>query len=353
MYSDRIDLYRQLEEKLNSKVLVYVTSDRAGFEASIAQDVIDLFINQLDSIGVQEKISLYLYTRGGNTAVAWNIVNLLRQYCDILEVVIPHKAHSAGTLISIGANSIIMTKQATLGPIDPSVNTPLNPPIPNAPPQNNYPVSVEAVKGYLAFAKEELSIKDDMALSNIMIKLSEYVHPLVLGQVYRARAQIKMLAEKLLTNQVTDSAKIKDIISFLCSDSGSHDYTINRREAKDTLGLNVQKPDDELYAIIKNIYDNISAELGFGIPFDPIALSQINGGAYNVSRALIESIDGGNDAFVTEGMIKKVSVQSIPGQPAQQAIQTTKVFEGWKHGTTCTDSNGSTHVVGTADSTNS
>ncbi len=332
MYSDRIELYKKLEEKLDSKLLVYITSDRRGFEANIAQDVIDLFINQLDSIGITKKISLYLYTRGGDTAAAWNIVNLLRQYCDNLQVVIPHKAHSAGTLISIGANSIIMTKQATLGPIDPSVNTPLNPPIPNAPPQNNYPVSVEAVKGYLAFAKEELSIKDDGALANIMIKLSEYVHPLVLGQVYRARAQIKMLAEKLLTNQVTDNSKIKDIISFLCSDSGSHDYTINRREAKNTLGLNIEKPDDEMYGIIKSIYDDINAELGFGLPFDPVAVSQINDGAYSVTRALIESIQGGSDAFITEGSVKRLSVSSGPGQPVQQGIQTIKTFEGWKHG---------------------
>ena len=332
MYKDRIELYKKLEEKLNSKLLVYITSDRRGFEASIAQDVIDIFINQLDSIGITEKISLYLYTRGGDTAAAWNIVNLLRQYCDHLQVVIPHKAHSAGTLISIGANSIIMTKQATLGPIDPSVNTPLNPPIPNAPPQNNYPVSVEAVKGYLAFAKEELSIKDDVALSNIMIKLSEYVHPLVLGQVYRARAQIKMLAEKLLTNQVTDSSKIKDIIAFLCSDSGSHDYTINRREAKNSLGLNIEKPDDEMYGIIKAIYDDISTELGFGVPFDPMAVSQVNNGEYNVTRALIESVAGDTDAFVTEGAVTRITVQGVPGQPPQQGIQTTKTFEGWKHG---------------------
>lgn len=333
MYTERIELYKKLEEKLNSKLLVYITSDRRGFEASIAQDVIDIFINQLDSIGVTERISLYLYTRGGDTAAAWNIINLLRQYCDHLQVVIPHKAHSAGTLISIGANSIIMTKQATLGPIDPSVNTPLNPPIPNAPPQNNYPVSVEAVKGYLAFAKEELSIKDDVALSNIMIKLSEFVHPLVLGQVYRARAQIKMLAEKLLTNQITDSSKIKDIISFLCSDSGSHDYTINRREAKNSLGLNIEKPDDEMYGIIKAIYDDISNELGFGVPFDPMAVSQVNNGEYNVTRALIESVAGGTDSFVAEGTVTRITVPGGPGQLPQQGIQTTKTFEGWKHGT--------------------
>lgn len=332
MYKDRITLYEELEKMLNSKLLVYITSDRPGFEANIAHDVIDLFINQLDKIGVTDNISLYLYTRGGNTAAAWNIVNLLRQYCDNLQVVIPHKAHSAGTLISIGANSIIMTKQATLGPIDPSINTPLNPPIPNTP-QGNFPVSVEAVKGYLAFAKEELSIKDDMALSNIMIKLSEYVHPLVLGQVYRARAQIKMLAEKLLANQVTDSGKIKDIISFLCSDSGSHDYTINRREAKNTLGLNIQKPNDAMYHLIKSIYDDIEKELGFGIPFDPVTISQANNGHYSVTRALIESIYGGSDALITEGNVKLITVPGVPGgQPVQQAIQTTKTFEGWKHG---------------------
>ena len=331
MFDNRKVLYAQLEEKLNSKLLIYVTSDRSGFEASITQDVIDIFINQLDKIGIVDKISLYLYTRGGDTAAAWNIINLLRQYCETLQVVIPHKAHSAGTLISIGANSIIMTKQATLGPIDPSVNTPLNPPIPNAPPQNNYPVSVEAVKGYLAFAKEELSIKDDIALANIMMKLSDYVHPLVLGQVYRARAQIKMLAEKLLSNQVADSAKMRDIIAFLCSDSGSHDYTINRREAKNTLGLNIEKPDDEMYQIIKSIYDDISDELGLGLPFDPIAISQTESGAYNVKRALIESLPGGNDVFMTEGVIKQIAIPGPPGQPNQQVVQTTKTFEGWKH----------------------
>ena len=58
MYTDRIPLYEALEERLGSKLLVYITSDRAGFEASIAQDVIDFFINHLDKIGGVNKISL-------------------------------------------------------------------------------------------------------------------------------------------------------------------------------------------------------------------------------------------------------------------------------------------------------
>ena len=30
MYTERIELYKKLEEKLNGKLLVYITSDRRG-----------------------------------------------------------------------------------------------------------------------------------------------------------------------------------------------------------------------------------------------------------------------------------------------------------------------------------
>lgn len=321
MYQERLRLYEKLEKEYDSKVLVYITSDRNHMSAQIAPDAIDFFIGQLDKIGVSKKISLYLYTRGGDTAAAWNIVNLLRMYCDILQVIIPHKAHSAGTIISLGANEIIMTKQATLSPIDPSINTALNPSIPNGM-GNTFPVSVEAVKGYLEFAKEELAIKDDIALSSILIKLSDYVHPLVLGQVYRSRAQIQMLAEKLLQNQVANKEITKKIIAFLCSESGSHDYTINRREAENDLGLKVSKPTDAQYSIIKAIYDDINNELQFNKAF---SLAEING-AYTVRRCLVESLQGGSDYFVTEG-------ECIHGQDAngQQVLQNRVTFEGWRH----------------------
>lgn len=122
---------------------------------------------------------------------------------------------------------------------------------------------------YIELAKDEFGISDGNALSDVLIKLSEYVHPLVLGQVYRSRAQIKMLAGKLLKNQVADDGKVSRIIDFLCSDSGSHDYTINRREAAEELELNVAKPTSTQYEIIKNLYDDFSQELGLGQIFDP------------------------------------------------------------------------------------
>ena len=58
--------------------------------------------------------------------------------------------------------------------------------------------------------------------------------------------------------------------------------TINRREARDVLGLNIVKPDEHLYKLIKNLYDDISKELGFGDVFDPRALLKTNGGEYTI-----------------------------------------------------------------------
>ena len=337
MFKDRVALYQEIEKRRNSKLLIYVTGDRPGFETQIHPEILDYFIEHLDRIGKPKKISLLLYTRGGNTLGAWSLVNLIRQFCDEFEVIIPAKAQSAGTLISLGANTIIMTKQATLGPIDPSLNSPLNPQNPLAPnnPTARVPVSVESIKGYFQLAQEDLKINDEENLKDIMINLSNQVHPLVLGDVYRSRTQIQMLAKKLLSKQMDDKEKIDKIISFLCSDSGSHDYSIYRREARDELGLNIEKPDDDFYQIIKSTFNDIKSELELNIPYDPnVVLGTQMTANYNARRILIESLQFGAHVFVSEGTLVK-NVQTIPQQPPLPPIQRTLIddqrkFEGWR-----------------------
>lgn len=331
MFEQRKALYAKLEQARNSKVLCYVTGDRPNQEAQISADVFDLFVNHLDVIGDVQKISLVLYTRGGDTMTAWSLVNLLRQFCKELEVIIPSKCHSSGTIMCLGANNLVMTKQATLGPIDPSVNTPLNPSAIINGQQLQLPVSVEEINGYLEVVKHDLSIKDDASLAQILLALSEKVHPLVLGKVYRAKAQIQMLARKLLSHQVTDSENIEKIVSFLCSDSGSHDYTINRIEAVNDLGLTVEKPDEELYGLIKEIYEDFKTEMQLGEPFDPNAiLGTVNQASYVSVRSILEATDTFSYQFRTEGMLQRLQ---IPGAPGQFGINQNLISEGWaRHG---------------------
>jgi membrane-bound ClpP family serine protease len=171
-------------------------------ETQIAPDCIDLFVDLLDQIGPIERISLLLHTNGGQTSAAWRLINLIRTFCEELEVLIPLKAFSAGTLISLGADRIVMTKQAALGPIDPSLTHPLSPQIPMGNQLARVPVSVEAVRGYLDAISKDLKIKNQIALANVVVDLSNKVHPLVLGEIFRSRTQIRFLANKLIKRQV-------------------------------------------------------------------------------------------------------------------------------------------------------
>jgi len=148
-HENRRKLLRKIEEIRTSKAILYATGDRPGLETRIGQDAIDLFVDHLDSIGPVEKISHVLYTTGGSISAAWNLVILLHMFCEDLEVIAPGKCMSAGTLFSLGADRIVMTKQATLGPIAPSIQHPLGRQIPGAAPDARASVSVEAVNGYL------------------------------------------------------------------------------------------------------------------------------------------------------------------------------------------------------------
>lgn len=338
MINDRIALYKKIEEERNSKLLVYITGDKPGMETQISAEVHDMFLNHLDKFNLPVKITLYLYTRGGDTMAAWSLINLLRQFCNNYEVIVPSKARSAGTLISLGADNIVMTKQATLGPIDPSLNSHLNPQNPTFPqnPAARVPVSVESIKGYFDYAKQELKIESEEELSKIFLALSHQIHPIVIGSVFRSRQQIQMLATNLLKKHFgDDQEKMTKIINFLCSDSGSHDYPIFRREATE-LGLHIEKPSMNFYNIIKTTYDSIYKELDISTAFNTSAiLGDNNQATYNVRRSIIESVEGGTDVFLTEGHLIKsqMPMHLAPNMPTvmQTAIQDNRTFEGWRH----------------------
>lgn len=327
MYNERKELYKKLAETRNSSVLVYVTGDRRGLEAQVASDAVELSGDLLDNYEGAKKISLFLYTRGGETLAGWSLVKLLREFCDDLEVIIPSKCHSAGTLICLGANKLVMTKQATLSPIDPSVTTALNPSVPGQPPHAKVPVSVEDVAGFIEMARMEGQVKTGTQLAQIFMKLADHVHPIALGRVARARAQIKDLARKLLSTHMEAEAQIKRIVDILCVEAGSHDYAIYRAEARKSLKLNIETPTMELYGLIKEIYQDIRKELQLDEPYNPAqGLNPGDSKAYEHTRALIEIQEHGGYQFRRKGAVTRMNT----GDPTQMVIQDNVSFEGWE-----------------------
>lgn len=331
LIDDRRALLQQIEEARDSRALLYVTGNRSGLEAQITQDVIDLFVDHLDAIGPVGRITLVLETNGGDTMAAWNLVNLIKMFCDELELLAPANCRSAGTLISLGADVIIMTKQATLGPIDPSIYHSLGPAIPDAHPGARAAVSVEAVMGYL----DEIMYRQgsDNLNAQAMVDMAQYVHPLVLGEIFRSRKQIRDLAERLLAAQGTDESAVEQIVEFLCSESGSHDYTINRREARD-LGLPIEKCSNPLYSTVRRLRASYAEELQLRSPFVETSLASDSGYPvpYSFTRALIESRFAQAHHLVTEGTALTVDVidPETPLPVPIRQVQDHRTFDGWR-----------------------
>lgn len=85
---NRVDLYKKLEKLRNGKLIVYITGDKRGFLLKYLKMLLTIFVNHLDKMNRKNKIILFLYTRGGDTLAGWSIINLIRQFCDKLEIII-------------------------------------------------------------------------------------------------------------------------------------------------------------------------------------------------------------------------------------------------------------------------
>ncbi len=71
-------------------------------------------------LGVKEKeADLFIQTPGGNVDATEKIISILRQRLNTYRVIVPSWAKSAGTIIALSANKIVLGVNSELGPIDP------------------------------------------------------------------------------------------------------------------------------------------------------------------------------------------------------------------------------------------
>jgi hypothetical protein len=262
----------------NSRLLCCLTSDRDNAQGQIAKDFLFRFFEHLRTTPNLEKLDVLLFTLGGDTLAAYALGRLVRQFAKKVSVLIPHLCFSGGTLFSLAADEIVMTRLATLGAIDPSISGLLNPTtdltlpgMVGVPGQKlPVPVAVESVAGFKKLV-EEWKLNEEGKKQAFGL-LAEKVHPLLLGDLQRSREQIVRLATNLMkrhANKIDDS-KIKKIVDTLAIGLGSHDYMIGRVEAHDEVGLDIADENPELEDLIWRLYQDFSNEMELGTPFDPM-----------------------------------------------------------------------------------
>lgn len=258
-YTDRVKLIREIEKKRGSRLLCYLTSDRENAQSRVAKDALPIMYEHLRSIGETDKIDVFIMTLGGDTLAAFGMARYLREFTDTVGVLVPEKCYSAGTLFALGGNEIVMTAAGTLSPIDPSITQPLNPVIEVAPGQRQIvSLSVESVAGFKDLVMEDWGLVAEQEKATAFQHLANRVHPIALGDVFRVRQQIDLLARKLLTAHRNDEDDITRIVHTLSKGLGSHDYIISRREARELLGPQVAPVDQELEDLVWDLYKDYS-----------------------------------------------------------------------------------------------
>ena len=204
---------------------------------------------------------------------SFRIVKLIRECCNCFNVIIPFRAHSAGTQVCLGANGIVAGKLAELGPVDPSAISPFNPimnPQGNpADPRNRKPVKVEDVQAYLNFAEERVGLISEKDKLEVFKLLVSTIEPLALGNLNRGYNDIRFLARHLLElhmDKSTELEKIDEIVKQL-TEVYTHEFIITR-DVAENIGLNVIRPDAKTEELIMNLFEIYERELKMNDPFD-------------------------------------------------------------------------------------
>ncbi len=305
----RKKLIEQIERLRNSKVITYVTSSRPGINSDIESADLRYFHEHLKKIQDQTKnIDLFLYSFGGEMETAWNLVNLIHEYTENFSVLIPFHAHSAATLIAVGAKEIVMGKMATLGPIDPTIKL-------KGGKLHGLEFSTEDIDSYYEFIQKKNIIKN---MDEMNTKMIDSVSPVLLGKAQRNFAETRKDAKLLLERYYQDKQIIEKIVQSLTKDIHTHNHGISRIEAQ-KIGLNIIRPETQLENLMWDLYLEYESVMKLNIPYSD--MPPRNKATREIPFTYIETTDSsskkvGLQRFKKLAIPKSSMLTVVDGQPS-------------------------------------
>ena len=185
--------------------------------------------------------------------MAEKLLHVFREvFTKSFNVIVPNLAKSAATMLSIGADKIIMGTNSELGPIDPQIAVTL----PSG--QSQY-VPAKSITGTLTKIKEEIEKSEKLAtmyypvLQQIRPETIKFCEDAISFSTSFAKRWLKEGAMKGKTKSDIE----KTAYELTTGDRfNMHGSVINHQDAKDSLGLNVEfwEQTDERWQLLWNYY---------------------------------------------------------------------------------------------------
>lgn len=198
------------------------------------------------------KLVLIMNSPGGQAMAAERIVNICRAYSGgQFEVVVPHMAKSAATMVCFGASTIWMSSTAELGPVDPQVFYDLD----GSP---RYISAAEYINSYnslMTMASSANTGRIEPYLQQLMRFDSRFIQQLLSWQSLAENISIRLLQTGMMNGK--SDVEIKDSIDVFLSHErlNAHGRMIGAKESLN-VGLNVSEIalDSDLWEIIWELY---------------------------------------------------------------------------------------------------
>lgn len=194
----------------------------------ITHEEINGFMSCMHGMDWSKGLTLLMHTPGGVTNATETIVAYLRSKFEYIEVIVPTYAMSAGTMISLAADKIVLGRQSQLGPIDPQM------------PASGRMVSAIAILDQFERAKKEITEDKDQA--HLWAPILPSLGPALLQEAqnaidYSEQIVADWLERYMFKGHTTPSEKALDVAKHFSRGSvdghrkKSHGRRIDREEA--------------------------------------------------------------------------------------------------------------------------
>lgn len=202
----------------------------------LTHEEINGFMSVMFGMDWNKGLTLILHTPGGITNAAESVVAYLDSKFDQIEVIIPTFAMSAGTMLSLASDKIVMGRQSQLGPIDPQM------------PLGGRLVSARAIVDQFERAKKE--ILADRNVAHVWAPILQTIGPAVLQEAqnaldYGERMVGEWLAKRMFKGEHDAIQKAARAAKYFndASEHKSHGRRIDRQEAR-SQGINIEDLED-------------------------------------------------------------------------------------------------------------
>lgn len=242
-------LKRVSKLRSNRNVIFYASAflqkpQLGSAHTSLFPDEINGYMAVMHGMDWDRGLTLILHTPGGLPTAAETIVEYLHTKFAEIEAIVPTYAMSAGTMMALGCDKVIMGRQSQLGPIDPQMQV-----------ANSRTVSARSVEDQFLEAKEAIGGTNeqpgDTNLAHLYAPILQTMGP---GLIQEARNALsysegmvrRWLEKRMCSGFESPADKAKEIAEHFNSAARdkNHGRRIDRDEAR-SIGVKIESLEDQ------------------------------------------------------------------------------------------------------------